>query len=631
GIINLQKQFVTPAKFEMLVPGGGDNIVATKKISPIASKTGVLNLQGQIKIPFTYDGIQINGLRAIVFKLSNGKFWFGLTDLNNKLLLPLEYKNIFSLGTLRFEVQQHDGKMALYNEDGRPITDFIIDSISTFYKGFAVVHQKSLQGLINREGVTKLKPIHQSIKIDSEGQVFARLPSEWRWLTAKNETIKTFQADGLKTLDEGFQLVLRADKMGLVDSNLNIAIPFGYETLTQTGKFFIARKGNKFGLIDRQNKIKVDFQYDSLKNCDTNLLAFTTSVGWQLISMHGKVLTDKYYQSLEPIRDYFLARHRGFLGLVDASGKEILNCVFDSIPQIKNRMAAVKFKGQYGIMDFNQNWKIAPQTFPLVLVSDTHYLLRQSANSFLKTFGGQIVYFTPYPTRFEKDYWVERLPNGAERRLSYNGTHLPSPVPPVVERVTTIFRESEGMRGVQKDGKFGFIDAKGKLRIANRYDSVQDFHEGLAAIKLIGKWGFINMREEIIVQPNYQWVSGFYETICLARHNGKYGAIDQRGQVVLSFRYDGLRILPNKKLELIASHKIGRATAQGQIQIEARFDFLKESADGNLIAGQSGHFGVISADGLNLIPMIYQQLLYDDKANVYIAKLKSEMKKVDIN
>ncbi|MFM8745028.1 MAG: WG repeat-containing protein, partial [Cytophagales bacterium] len=278
GIINLQKQFVTPAKFEMLVPGGGDNIVATKKISPIASKTGVLNLQGQIKIPFTYDGIQINGLRAIVFKLSNGKFWFGLTDLNNKLLLPLEYKNIFSLGTLRFAVQQHDGKMALYNEDGRPITDFIIDSISTFYKLFAVVHQKSLQGLINREGTTKLKPIHQSIKIDSEGQVFARLPSEWRWLTAKNETIKTFQADGLKTLDEGFQLVLRADKMGLVDSNLNIAIPFGYETLTQTGKFFIARKGNKFGLIDRQNKIKVDFQYDSLKNCDTNLLAFTTSV-----------------------------------------------------------------------------------------------------------------------------------------------------------------------------------------------------------------------------------------------------------------------------------------------------------------------------------------------------------------
>lgn len=631
GIINLQKQFVTPAEYETLVYGGADNIVVRKKVSPVATKAGVLNLQGQIKIPFAYDGIQINGMRAIVFNLTNGKFWFGLSDLQNKLLLPVVYKNIFSLGTLRFAVQQHDGKMALYNEDGRAVTDFTIDSLSAFYKGFAIVYQNSLQGLMNREGTITLQPIYQSIKIDNEGQVFAQLPNEWRWLNAKNETQKAFHADELTSLANGLQLVARANKFGVVDFNLQTVIPIVYESLAQCDRFFIARNGKKYGLIDLQNKTRIDFLYDSLKGDGRNILAFTKSIGWQLIDVNGLVKTDKYYQLLEPNQELYVARHRNFEGLVDGDGKEILHCVFDSILQVNGTMAAVKFKGQYGVMDFHENWKVAPQPYPLRLVNETRYLQQQQENSFLKTFEGQVIYFTPHPTKFEKEYWIELLPDGTARRLTYDGTLLPAPALPTIERVTQVFRESEGMRGVQKDGKFGFIDGKGKLRIANRYDSIQDFREGLAPIKLIGKWGFINMRDEIIVHPNYQWVSGFQQGICLARQNGKYGAIDIRGQTVLSFRYDEVKILANGKLALMIDNKKGRATARGQIEIDARFDYLAETGDGNLIAGQSGNFGVMSSGGLNLIPMIYQKLYFDPASKLYVAQLKSEMKQLNIN
>lgn len=384
GIINLQKQFVTPAEFESLVYGGGDNIVARKKVSPVATKTGVLNLQGQVKIPFAYDGIQINGMRAVVFNLTNGKFWFGLTDLQNRLLLPLTYKNIFSLGTLRFAVQQHGGKMALYNEEGRAVTDFTIDSVSAFYKGFAIVYQNSLQGLMNREGTITLQPIYQSIKIDTEGQVFAQLPNEWRWLTAKNEIQKTFHADELTSLANGLQLVARANKYGVVDLNLQTVIPIVYESLAQWDEFFIARSGKKYGLIDQQNKVSIGFHYDSLKGSGENILAFTKSIGWQLIGVNGIVKTDKYYQSLVPNQELYVARHRNFEGLINGEGKEILHCVFDSILQINSTMAAVKFKGQYGIMDLHENWKVPPQPYPLRLVNETRYLQQQPENSFLK-------------------------------------------------------------------------------------------------------------------------------------------------------------------------------------------------------------------------------------------------------
>ncbi|MFM7857332.1 MAG: WG repeat-containing protein, partial [Flammeovirgaceae bacterium] len=325
-------------------------------------------------------------------------------------------------------------------------------------------------------------------------------------------------------------------------------------------------------------------------------------------------------------------RYAGYEGLMDYNGKEILHCVFDSILQVRGFLAVVKYKSQYGIMDLHEDWKVAPQTFPIVLVSDTHYFQRQPQNSFLKTLNGKTVYFTPYATTFEQEYWIELLPNGRERRLSYDGTILPNTLSVAVNEATQVFHEREGMRGIQKDDKFGFIDAKGKLRIANRYDSIQDFNEGLAPIKLIGKWGFINTRDEIVVQPNYQWVSGFHNGICVAQQrNGKFGAIDPKGQVVLNFKYDKLRLLPNKKLELVLSNKKGRATAKGQIQIEARFDYLQDVADGNVIAVLDGNYGVLSEHGLNLIPSIYHKIYYDATLKLYVAQLKSEAKQITIH
>jgi calcineurin-like phosphoesterase len=631
GIINLQKQLITPPDFEMLVYGSGDNIIATKQTSRVATKTGVLNLKGQIKIPFAYDDIQLKDQRAIVVNLVNGKFLYGLTDLQNKPLLPIAHKNIFPLGSLRFAVQPYEGKLAVCNENGRPLTDFTIDSISSFYNGYAIVYENFLQGLIDREGKIKLKPIYQSIKIDAQGRVVVQLPTEWRWMSAKNEVLKTVQADELTLLNDGWWKLVRGNRMGVLDSDLQVVIPTNYKKINKAGKYFVAQKGNKYGVIDQQNKTLLDFQYDSLNFLQDSFLAYSQLVGWQLLDASGKVKTEKRYQSLNAKANFYVARYSGYQGLLDYNGKEILHCVFDSILQVTPSMATVKYKGQYGIMDLQENWKVAPQAFPLVLVNDTHYLQRQPQNTFLKTFNGKTIYFTPYATTFEKEFWIEHLPDGRERHLSYDGTILPNTLPVSVNKATQVFHEREGLRGIHKDGKFGFVDAKGKLSIANRYDSIQDFNEGLAPIKLIGKWGFINTRDEIVVQPNYQWVSGFHNGICIAQQrNGKFGVIDPKGQVILNFKYDELRLLPNKKLELVLSTKKGRATAKGQIQIEARFDDLHDMDDGNIIAVLDGNYGVLSEHGLNLIPSIYHRIYYDPALKLYVAQLKSEAKQVII-
>src|SRR5882672_12022533 len=52
GIVNLKKEFITSADYESLVYSGGDCVVARKKINQDISKTGCINLKGEIRIRF---------------------------------------------------------------------------------------------------------------------------------------------------------------------------------------------------------------------------------------------------------------------------------------------------------------------------------------------------------------------------------------------------------------------------------------------------------------------------------------------------------------------------------------------------------------------------------------------------
>jgi hypothetical protein len=630
GLINLKKEFVTKASYENLVYAGGEYVVARKKLSPVSTKAGCLNLQGEIKLPFSYDGIQVQGLRAIVFNLSGAKFNYGLADLQNNILIPITYKNIYALGTLRYAVENQSGKIALFSENGKPVTDFKIDSLSHFYKGYSIVYENRLQGLINREGEMKLPTQYRSIKITDEGTVLTQLPSEWHYLNDKNEVLTKLVADELLSTSGNFNIIVSGGKSGLIDKDQKIILPIEYDQLVELDKKkILAKKNDKWGLIRANNKILIPFDYDSIRIEQNNLIGFINHKGWLLLDSVGDNKTRKIYDLLTEFDGTtFKVKSKGYWGLMDINGNEVIHCVFDSIVDRHSELAAVKFKGQYGVMDMRENWKVAPQQFPIKLINDTRYLLIKPDNSFLKSFENEIIYFTPNSQEFKKEYWIEFLPDGTEKTISYDGL--------ILKRTEFIhndsgqlnFQTKEGLRGIKKDGKFGFVDDRGKLRIANRYDSIGNFNEGLAPIKLIGKWGFLNAQDKIVIQPNYESVSTFVNGLAIAKRNGKYGLIDPFGKAILPLRYDAVQLLSNQKFLLKASRFIGIANEKGRLDIEPRFEFLEDLNNGFLIVGSAGKRGLITAEGLDRIPMIYDKLVFDKTKNQYLGMKRSEWREM---
>ena len=265
GLINLKKEYITKAEFESLTYSGSDRVVAIKNMQGISRKAGSLKLTGEITIPFIYDDIDLHGLRAVVMNKVGIHYRFGLTDLENHALLPLEYNNIYPLSTLRFAVENKDGRIALFSDNGKPITDFFIDSISVFHRGHAIIHSGGRQGVIDAAGGVLVAPAYGEIKFLPDGKLRALQPDGWKVIDDKNKEVRNIQVDGLSLFRDGYYRITLAGKQGLIDQNLLPVWPAIFDRIDAYKDGLVAaKKNNKWGLIDITLKEALPFAFDSL-------------------------------------------------------------------------------------------------------------------------------------------------------------------------------------------------------------------------------------------------------------------------------------------------------------------------------------------------------------------------------
>lgn len=643
GLINLNKQYITKAEFENLIYTGADRVVAIKKTSNISRKAGSLTLEGEVTIPFVYDAINLYGMRAVVMNKIGNTYRFGLVDLANRSILPVVYNNIYQVGPLRFAVENQDGKLALFSDEGKAITEFFIDSISSFHRSHAIIYSKGWQGVMNSEGILKVDPKFSAIELQKDGGIRGLQPQTWKILDEKNKEINSIQADELHAFASDYFIVSRSGKSGLINKELQSVWPIMYDHIGPISNGLMAvEKNKKWALIDFQQKEILPFDFDSLSWDGTIALGLNKGMGknqWTFLNQETNTRSSKKYEAIEKVNGgYFKSKKNGYFGLLSHDGKEVVHCVYDSILEVKGSLASVWFRGLFGIISTSEEWKLVPQQFHVRLVNEQRYLEQQGKNVFLKSFEGNILYFTSYPIQVMDGYLMESLPNGADRKIGFDGLEIRRVNFPTSKAVVNGMRAIPKMEAkdspplimMQRQGKFGFVDDRGRLIIPNRYDSMKPFSGKLAAFKLIGKWGYLNATDKIIINPLFDFAGDFQGGYAIASKNKKFGVVDEHGNIQLSFRYDSIRTSKEKLLTYL-SGKVGVASLQGKILVEARYDHIEQLTNGHLIIGNDNKFGLISADGLNLIPLMYSFLEYDEAKNLYLAHLKAEwvMVKVD--
>jgi hypothetical protein len=634
GLVNIQNNRITKAEFEDLSPGGGSLIVARKKLTgSVRVRAGCINASGKEVIPFQYDGLRISSFRAIVYTRIGNQFKHGLIDFENKILIPVSYQNIYPLGSLRYGVENFESKTAIFSEDGKQITNFLIDSLSSFKKDYAILYQKQRQGLIDRQGQIRLEPTFREIRINDDGSVSARQPDAWLFLDGENKLLQQYNADSVVSVYPDLLKILTAEKIQLTDKEFK---PLSEQLFSSIASFkkgrALFRTGNKTGVIDHRGNILIKPLYNSLL-IDPGFIRANQRVEnknrWIVLDSAGNSVTTRDYEFIGAYNGrYFPVKNRGYWGALSTAGKEIVACVHDSLVQQVNDLIIVKFKSKYGIINLKEDWIVTPQSDKLHLISDDRYLLITSKTTFLKSISGNVIYFSDNRIEIKKDHLLEYLPSGTIWKIDMNGVIADRSIHP--QDVDEISAESEGLRAIKKDARYGFIDSRGRLRIANRYEDVKDFSDGLAAARIRGKWGFINHEDKIAIQPVYDNVAPFRGGLAQVTQKNLHGLIDKTGRLILPVRYDSIVVLPGQRFQIMQNNLWGLAESSGKTVINPKYDHLNDLLNGYVIVERDGKFGLLTLQGLSTIPLLYDGLTYDRYHQRYIALRKSGWETVQL-
>ena len=185
----------------------------------------------------------------------------------------------------------------------------------------------------------------------------------------------------------------------------------------------------------------------------------------------------------------------------------------------------------------------------------------------------------------------------------------------------------ESMAAVEKNGKWGFIDIEGNLKVPCIYNSVLDFNEGLAAVEKDGKWGYVDTEGNLKIPCNYDYAWDFREGLAAVQNNYKRGVINKNGEVILPIIYSGVddfsdgmaRVwedqhvigeyyISGQRYEDSYSHietKYGYTDRQGTIVIPIKYNSCHSFSEGLAAVEKDGKWGFINKNDEVIVPFRY--------------------------
>lgn len=195
----------------------------------------------------------------------------------------------------------------------------------------------------------------------------------------------------------------------------------------------------------------------------------------------------------------------------------------------------------------------------------------------------------------------------------------------------------EGRAKVIIDGKFGYINKKGKIAINATYDEAKKFCEGLAAVGKKNEegeieWGYIDKNGKEIVRPQYYHAENFedgFAQVSLSSY-GKDGIIDKKGNEVIPLSFKSVYLTDGGLFKLY-NDNYALFSKKGKQITEFEYDNISENDNGlysvrKLIGEDKGLFknnykyGWINTEGKEVIPIKYDWAC-DFERNVAVVQL----------
>jgi len=690
GLISLKNKKITPPLYTSMEPLEEEYIIASKRSSTsVGLVYGIIDAKGKEILDFRYHSLLHTGEQFVASVLHNVSPVFGVIDESGTAVIGFNYASIVPLSTKVYAIKDETGKVALFRHTGTPLTTFAYDSISKFQNGIAILLVNGKKGVIREDGVILVQPEYGKIKINADHTVNALPFDTWHMLNGENEEMRTLQYDSIAPAGKNILKVFIDDDVETyVNTRGELLISDQWKIHALTGEYAILKNQGKYGVMALRSAgthdVILEPVYDSV--CiDQSFIITSKRIGkssgqiWSLFDQEGRKLTYNSYQDIRRNKEgLFAVKRKNHWGYINTEGEEIIPCQYVAASDFKQGKARVDFIDGQGIIDTEGRWLVKPfkhrrEKLQLEYIHDDLYIFQTEGQYSPTMYGlidssGKEVYNSHAQLIDNGNSVWEKDSFGRYGLIAYDGQRmLPTQYDTISalheDTVYTFFGEGkygilgksgnklighendfqelhpmyDEYLGVKINDKFGFVDALGRLRIANRYDSITRYNNGLAAIKLIGKWGYIDKHERLIVQPHFEKAFPFNSKLAIVRKDGKYGLVNRSGETVLPLEYDTVYRARNHRYAVTKARtpgtrpSVGLVDEKGYLLIYPKYDAIEDLGNGYVIIHRGDEYGLVTIQGENTIPLKYDYLQYDPYNDVYLALEKARWETIDLS
>lgn len=499
-------------------------------------KYGVIDRNGNIVIEAEYGAVQIPNPSKAIFVCvkeynENTKEYETVVYNEKKEVLLSNYKNVQAISiytnvnSTPYEksvlTYKENGKYGLINLEGKQITKPVYDEISSinYKEGTFLVKQNELEGIINMKGKVIIKCEYESVTSDNyysengnkkqAGFIVSKKTEDgyrygyanYRGTIILNPIYTQLERVTEIANEKGvYFIAFKNGQAGLLKNNKEI-LNYEYEDIQYNvlGSIFVTKRNGKYGAVNQEGTTVLYPEYDNvytggmylnaLKDKDififdlngnkieTNEVSKTKTENanyyitidknnkYKVVDSKDNIIIDKHYTYIEYLPgDYFIVERDSKSGIIDSNGKSVIELKYDSISRI-NETDILQMETNKNIALYNLNMK--------EIVS--------MDNAIVKEVKDEKAYILLYS---DTDF----------KYLDKKGNILTS---------QNLF-ENNSLFAKNINGKWGFVDKDGNLKVQNDYELVTDFNKyGFAGIKKDGKWGSINQNGEVVQEPTY--------------------------------------------------------------------------------------------------------------------------------
>lgn len=279
--------------------------------------------------------------------------------------------------------------------------------------------------------------------------------------------------------------------------------------------FVVTVKG-KAGFMNPEGKIVIEPVFEKAYHFTDGLAAVQKEGLWGFIDTSGRIVIEPQFISVGLFSDglatFRQKRYSDKEGYIDKTGKVVIKPQFDMAEPFRNGLARVGFATLKGRL--------------LSMVADVGV---ECEYKFIDRTGKIVP--EPSPLHYATGEPGELIPFRKDGRAGYLNAKGEVVIEPQFD-VASPF--SEGLARASKDKLSGFIDKRGEWVIPPRFEYAGDFSEGLAGVSLGEEgWGFIDRTGKVVIPARFAWVyGGFRHGIAEVAFDKKFAYINKKGEWV---------------------------------------------------------------------------------------------------